>query len=104
MKIDSSYYLSVLEAKEAAEAARAASSSQTTQSDSTTSLQNLLDAYIPSNSEDDILYANYNDILSTTTPLPPAPPIDTESSTETDSDTALSTLLSTITNSEDTES
>lgn len=89
MKIDSSYYLSVLEAKEAAEAARVASSSETTQSDSTTSLQSLLDAYIPSNSEEDILYANYNDILSTMTPppLPPAPPTDTKSSTDTDSDT-----------------
>jgi hypothetical protein len=83
MRIDSSNYLSVLEAS------RTTSTTQTTQSDSTTTVQSLLDAYIPSNSDDEILYANYNDILSTMTPppLPPVPPTDTESSTDTDSDT-----------------
>jgi len=83
MRIDSSNYLSILEAS------RANSTTQTASTESVTSTQSLLDAYIPSDSEDEILYANYNDILSTMAPppIPPAPPTQTQDSTNTDDTT-----------------
>lgn len=84
MRIDSSNYLSILEAS------RANSTTQTASTESVTSTQSLLDAYIPSDSEDEILYANYNDILSTMTPpppMPPAPPTETQESTSTEDTT-----------------
>ena len=58
MRIEGSNYLSALEALRNA---NSNSSSQT----QTTTTQGEMDAYIPSDSEDEILYANYNDILST---------------------------------------
>lgn len=84
MRIDSSNYLNVLEAQ------RSTSTSSSSQLETTTTSQEEMDAYIPSNSDDEILYANYNDILSGMTPpppMPPAPPTDTEDSTETDTTT-----------------
>lgn len=84
MRIDSSNYLSMLEAL------RANSTTQTTSTESDASTQSLLDAYIPSNSEDEILYANYNDILSTMAPpppMPPTPPTETQDSSSTDNTT-----------------
>lgn len=85
MRIDSSNYLSMLEAL------RANSTTQTTSTESDASTQSLLDAYIPSNSEDEILYANYNDILSTMAPpppMPPTPPTEQDSTSTDDSTTS----------------
>ncbi|WP_099469604.1 hypothetical protein [Konateibacter massiliensis] len=96
MKINSTEYLAMLEA---ARAATSTTQTTTTQSVSTTSSsQSLLDEYIPSDSEDEILYANYNNILSTMTPppMPPVPPTDTESTTDTEESDVTSSISNAV--------
>ncbi|PXV91736.1 hypothetical protein C8E03_103299 [Lachnotalea glycerini] len=90
MKIDSSYYLNKL-----LEAQLTSTTNSTTEVEtSTTNSEDGMDAYIPSNSEDEILYANYDDILTAMTPppMPPASMTDTEDSTDSTDSTTESEL------------
>jgi glucosamine 6-phosphate synthetase-like amidotransferase/phosphosugar isomerase protein len=89
MRIESSNYLSALEALRNANTA-------TTQSTTTSTQTKEMDAYIPSNSEDEILYANYNDILSSYLQAMQSSSSTTESTSSTSATQAVDSTIKSI--------
>lgn len=93
MRIESSNYLSALEALKSA-------NSNASQTETTTSSQTgEMDAYIPSNSDDEILYANYNDILSSFLQTVQSTASTTTSSTESTTTQAVDSTIKSLVNS-----